>query len=320
MNHTARTTLALGIFVGTLGLTACQKSGGDGDAPPAPKVLIQSDRDLLAKDGSEGAEAFDRSNRNLFSKIFGGTSGRDVTRYLDERLKYYFDEGDLVGWQFDSRPVYTSWKKMTEAKNEEEKKSASQAQVGASNIGTALFMQGAVDGAPMTIKKGDSTIVFDTSRVGMMLVGPGYLSRVEVRGKRYSIPAAYRQGILVHEARHSDCSVSTSKDDFSVARAASNYNEFLRAFKKIECGHAHAICPSGHDFAGLPACDRQPWGPYSIEAIFLAARVRDATSEIDQRILESEATSALSRLLFDKDAMKNGEMGEPQMKQIPFKW
>lgn len=324
MKRIARSALTLGLVIGTAGLAACQKSGGD-DAPPPPKVLIQSDRDLLAKDGSEGAEDFDRSNRNLFSKIFGGTSGRDVTRYLDERLRYYFDDADLDGWDSKDRPVHTKWSDIPKPKNSEEDQPSTsgrrvKAEVGASNIGTALFFQGAVDGAPFTITKGEKRIVFDSTRVGMMHVGPGYKARVDLNGKRISIPAAYRQAILIHEARHSDCSVSASAEDFSVAHGASNYVDFLSRFKKIECGHAHVLCPGGHDFAGLPACDRQPWGAYSIGAVFLAARTRDAKSELDQRILEGEATSALSRLLFDKEDMRDGKMGEPQMKQMQFKW
>lgn len=321
MKRLARATLALSL-IGILGLAACQKNEKAPD--PSPKELMQSDRDLLKVDALPGAKAFDESNRNLFSKVFGGPSGQDVANFLDERLKYYFDEKDLDGWSiYPSRFTYTSWKKTADEDKKDEGESRARGEVGASNLGTGLFMQGAVEGKPVVIEnsKSGKSIRFDSIRVGMMLVGPGYKYRVNaIPMVSVVLPASYRQGILVHEARHSDCSIEAGVHDFAVARSATSFRDFLARFKKIECGHAHTLCPKDHDFASLPACDRQPFGAYSIGAVFVAAKAKEATSPLDRRILEGQVVSALSRLTFDVKAMQKGELGEPRMKQAPFKW
>ncbi|MEK7356175.1 MAG: hypothetical protein AAB250_06975 [Bdellovibrionota bacterium] len=320
MKRIVRNVVTLSIAISTVGLAACQRTS-ESPKPPSSKALMKSDRDLLEMEDSAGAAEFDRDNRNLFSKIFGGTSGRDVRGFLDERLKYFFTEEDLNAFQMDSpRFTYTNWKKTDQVDQDDSKKSSEKGEVGASNVGAGLFAQGVVEGTPVAIKSATERIVFDSPRVGMMLVGPGYKASVSAKGQQITLPAAYRQAILVHEARHSDCSIRTTKEDFAVARTAISYRDFLAKFKNIECGHLHTLCPSGHDFAGIAACDRQPWGAYSIGAIFVAARMRDAKSDLDRRILEATASDAITRLLFDPKTMKEGQLGEPQMKQIEFEW
>ncbi|MES2962554.1 MAG: hypothetical protein V4760_01600 [Bdellovibrionota bacterium] len=322
MKRFAQFTAAFALL-GAFSLSACQPKSDGGNQPPSPKALMKSDRDLLLAKETEGAEAYDRANRNLYSKIFGGTSGAEVTQFLDERIKYYFTMEDLDGWRMlTPSPVYRRWTKTDDADKEEESKTSQKAVVGASNLGTGLFYQGAVEGEPVRIAKGDESIVIDTTRVGMMLVGPGYVSQMKLEsGTTIDVPASYRQSILVHEARHSDCSIEAGAKDFEVARSATSMRDFMNRFKKIECGHAHMICPSGHDYAGISACDRQVFGAYTVGAVFVAARLKDQNlGAVERRILESMVVSAFGRVLKDVQGMKNGKFGDPQMKQVPFKW
>jgi hypothetical protein len=153
-----------------------------------------------------------------------------------------------------------------------------------------------------------------------MRMGPGYKSQVSVQGRTITIPASYRQAILVHEARHSDCSVDVSTQDFRVGRTASSMRQFLSDFKKIECGHMHALCPKGHELAALAACDRQPWGAYTVGLVFEMARLKDATDPLERRILEASIADGPTRLLFDVNDMLKGEMGEPKMEPALVRW
>lgn len=305
----------------SLTISACNKASEAPPAPPSGKALMLSDRDSLDKSIGDGAQIVDQKSRRVFSKIFGGPTGSDVRDYVDERIKHYFTTEDLNRFRYVSaEPIYEGWYRTDEADRQEEKKSRESSEVGASNFGTGLFVTGMIEGRKMIIEDDTRRITLDSPRVGIMRMGPGYKSQVNVRGRTITIPASYRQSILVHEARHSDCSTDVSVDDFRVGRSASSMREFLGDFKKIECGHMHALCPKGHDLASLPACDRQPWGAYTVNLIFEMARLKDATDELERRVLEAAVAEGPSRLLFDVHDMLEGRMGEPKMDSGTIRW
>ena len=72
-------------------------------------------------------------------------------------------------------------------------------------------------------------------------------------------------------------------------------------------------CPKGHDYEGIAACDNEPWGAYSIGAIYDAAMAMGAISKTEKAILEIGALDNFSRLMFDHEDMLKGKLGEPDM-------
>lgn len=117
------------------------------------------------------------------------------------------------------------------------------------NIGAAIYLDGKKERRiyRMNLSTGlfrSETITIDSPRVGIIQIGEGLFDR------RFNInnsnPSAvsnglHRLGVFFHEARHSD-----------------GHGESL-AF-------VHTICPKGHDYEGLAACDSTPNGAYGVSA------------------------------------------------------
>jgi hypothetical protein len=69
---------------------------------------------------------------------------------------------------------------------------------------------------------------------------------------------------LVHEARHSDCSVALTSADVERIRKT---DDFLKG--NTQCGHLHVKCPADRGaLAGLNACDDHLWGAYSLSYLY----------------------------------------------------
>lgn len=116
-----------------------------------------------------------------------------------------------------------------------------------SNIGTGLYYAGKTSSQlfSLKIKTGflSSKIFTITSpRTGIIQIGEGLFMKKYLMNKKNEAAKANslgRMAVFFHEARHSDGSGSA-------------------------LGFFHAVCPSGHDFAGAHACDRNLNGPYSV--------------------------------------------------------
>ena len=83
-------------------------------------------------------------------------------------------------------------------------------------------------------------------------------------------------------------------------------------FKATSCGHLHPICPQGHAFAGLPACDNEAWGAYAFGAVFAKGAAAASTGP-EQAKMEADFADSFSRLLVDKKAWANGDFGMPDL-------
>ncbi len=113
--------------------------------------------------------------------------------------------------------------------------------------------------------------------------------------------------ILIHEARHSDCTGGVLASDLERF-------ENRQPMKRHECGHSHALCPSG-PLEGEFACDEHPWGAYVVDAIYSGAVSLTCTncSETDKTVAEAMSLDSISRLTYDFSDLMNGRFGAPDM-------
>ena len=110
------------------------------------------------------------------------------------------------------------------------------------NIGGAAYGYAKLTGdlKGLTVP-GLGKIVMSTPRVGLIVVGAGTFR--PLAGSATSVAASYdRLSTLFHEARHSDGNGTGA-------------------------GFFHATCPASSPYAGLPACDANRNGPYTIGAM-----------------------------------------------------
>lgn len=118
-----------------------------------------------------------------------------------------------------------------------------------SNIGTALYFAGKSSQQLFTLKVksgflSSRSYEIQSPRTGIIQIGEGLFLKKYLMNKENELAMANslgRMAVFFHEARHSDGS-----------------GESL--------GFFHAVCPTGHDFAGVHACDRNLNGPYTVGA------------------------------------------------------
>ena len=326
MNKFKLKALALGLFIPVpLFFGACSQDHSD--PPPRPnsqKVLAQSDLEKMKVIPSNGPLKYDSAHKGLFTAIFGGTSGADVTNYFSTRIAYILSTSDKARLEISPHDfIYKAWLRSPDdmlppiifpkkLKSNELNSEPASAQIGAANIGTGLWLQSIVNTVTVTLVYGEERIPVNSSRAGIMILGPGYRETENTDGPPFTIPAEYRQAILLHEARHSDCSGGIKQNDLDVARSAIDLKNFTEKFQKLNCGHIHVFCPADHPYHGLPACDSLPFGAYAVGAIYSAAVAENLTS-IDKQVMLANALDSSSRLLLDFNAMIDGKSGAPDM-------
>lgn len=249
---------------------------------PDLRALIQSDYMLLSQSKLAG--------RSVFRSVFGGSGSESVLRYLDERIHY------VIGRQSESELGHRFSLWGTELGTD-----ASSGQVMASNLSLPIWVRllqtpasGGIfrfDGHPVPVR--------DT-RAGIMMFGEGYSP---------AFPDVGRVATLIHEARHSDCP----------AGLPAEFLQTLDLSRLGGCGQAHVACPPTHPLAGLPACDAQPWGAYTMGLLYLAT-VEDSCTGCSEKMRAEaivQAIDAASRVLVDTDEMFLGKFGQPNMANIP---
>lgn len=135
------------------------------------------------------------------------------------------------------------------------------------NIGAALYGNGKVEKKLYGMKisrgflKGPLKVRVDSPRVGIIQIGEGLFSReMSVNNQRPDSIAnsLNRLAIFFHESRHSD----------------GNGESLV---------FAHSICPSGHDFEGLQACDESLNGSYAVSANMLKEMLRSCDDQCTER-------------------------------------
>ena len=297
------------VMVASLALVACQKSNNPPE-PVAPydyAALVRAD--IQAFDDVDRVFASDKLSEtgvNLFTSVFSGTSTAAVHTFLDQRIHYYLTESELDSYQWEPNSFATTrWTQKAAVS------ATGKVVLLAANVSAEAWLDGLVNRVPVTLITPTGRVPIDRPNAGVMLIGPGYQPTLNVGGMDYAIPAAYRQSILLHEARHSDCTGGLSETDVDVLREAQSYRDTDQKFKK-QCGHLHTYCPVGHELAGELACDDLPWGAYSVGLVYGAVLWPFLTGD-DKAVVEAQVADNYSRLLFDAKAMLKGKLGAPDM-------
>jgi hypothetical protein len=280
------------------------------------KLLLKDFKNLKTRDLKSG----DPEHQKEFAALFGGNDGQAVIQYLSKRLHGFIpNESDsemMNRCTFGGELKYMSF---LSDPSEGEKMKKAGGEVGAANLGSAFYYISAVNEVPVSCKVGDSLIPIRSTRAGLMVFGPGYKEKETVLWPfKVKIPAPYRQSILVHEARHSDCPGGLPRSGIEVARHSLDLSEFDRKFENRQCGHLHKLCPDWHPFAGLAACDDVAYGSYYFGGVF-AESVSDVSKlhpDPDGGLIEewslmkTIAVDAFGRLTYSRDDLQSGKLGE----------
>jgi hypothetical protein len=302
-------------------LTSCGGDGkpsddGDDAHSAALHQLLQTDLAGIANYSDTGAVVLDQLSVSqatdedpskpalpIFSTVFGGTSGSDLMNYLNSRIQYYFSKYELKDATYSAGQLdYKNWLTsdivntrlfaglFPSGASSEDSDSGASIEIAATNIGISYWMVGAVNNTVLSISVGDQNIVMNSPQNGIMEFGPGYTA---------DLPDFYRQSILIHEARHSDCTGGLSEQQIEKIRKEPNNAAFSQSRDAGECGHLHVVCPTG-EYQGLAACDDERYGAYGVQEVFVHAAALSAMNSGDEDSIEQteeEELDTLSRLL-----------------------
>ncbi len=280
-------------------------SSPDSNSPsssPTPVELLNSDlADLHAREHS-GLTTFDQTSGGAITQIFGGTRSADLVAYLDARLHAYFDPADPTAEMTPSSLFNQNFLRQATPPP------PTNGKVGAANMGIMLWIAGQVANTPVTFSLQGRSIPVDSPRAGIMMIGEGYESATQTaKGQTIALPPEFRQAILLHEARHSDCTGGLSTADLNALRSAQNDDDTDKLVATMHCGHLHVKCPAGHDFAGIAACDHESWGAYTVgEYYYRGVREDAGISSLNRAIADAVIVDYAGRTLVPRT-------GQPDM-------
>lgn len=219
-----------------------------------------------------------------FEQLFGGRGAQAATQFLDDRVNFFVSDRVPV----EDRLLLDDRVRANRI---------------ALNVGTSLWMFALRDAnAGIGMRLGRYRVNPNSPRVGLVQISESY---------NRNLSLVSRLDTLLHEARHSDCTGGLPAGDLARLRAALVPNG-------VACGHFHTICPTGHPFAGEPACDSHAWGAYSTGGVYSASVARGCKGCKEKMIQEATVTSldSFSRLVRDNggsfaEEMLNGAWGKP---------
>lgn len=251
--------------------------------------------DLKDPAGEAMARLVDRPG--WYEKVFGGASGLQALRFMDERVNYVV-----------SSRVNDKFRLFVDQAHREEESDSSGLQIVAANFGMSFWFESQVREIPLGYQVGDLRVRLDSPRVGLIKIYPGYTQTISADGT--PITSVFRTSTLVHEARHSDCSGGLKRSTLASARATGMIPE-----EGLSCGHFHITCPPGSLYAGAAgACDGKAWGAYAIGGIYAAQIANQCTncSELERQQALLDAADEFSRVTVLKE-MVLGIAGEPDL-------
>jgi hypothetical protein len=232
--------------------------------PPNVQALITSDLNTLS------ALQFGPKVDNHFKLLFGGTTAKDIVRYLLERVHY-------VG-VVSVMPDQSQMDPTTYAEN-------------FSPYSLPFYFQATVLGnrkaIPQVVDFDHTQVVITSPRVGFIGMGGAYVDPKTTQMDRLDT--------WVHEARHSDCVRIPSFGDLAMIDRG-DYGHV--SIGGLSCTYMHYPCPKGHPLAGELACDVVPWGAYSVGFVFSRNVLRACTNctEKQRQDALASATEDYSRL------------------------
>lgn len=251
----------------------------DSELTSAEKAALDNATAAMAQASLNG------SSIGGFSQVFGGNRSSSVVGYFERRVNYALSSTTNLNDR-----VSTMVQSMSDGLNASE--------TVAVNVGMALWLAPIVEGEePATVLINGRSVRVTSSRVGIIQFG-NIFARTNV---------LVQLNTLLHEARHSDCTGGVSAEEMAALR-----NNEIPA--SMTCGHFHVRCPSG-PYAGELACDARPWGAYAVGAIhsLAIARTCDNCTETAKTVAETLAADSFSRLLYSKDDLLDGKLGQPDM-------
>lgn len=170
-----------------------------------------------------------------------------------------------------------------------------------SNIGTALYFSGKQSKQKVGLKIKTSLfkrekVMIDSPRAGVIMIGEGlFMRRLQInRQKDESVANSLgRLQTFFHEARHSD-----------------GHGKHL--------GFFHAVCPEGHDYAGVNACDRNMNGPYSIGSCLMKEFIKNCEdcSESEKEVMKLVWLDSLNRVIKDTEIIADNNNFEIKTLEI----
>lgn len=283
--------------------------------------LSCDERDLVLKDLDRALHLrIEASSGSYFDKAFSGTDQSDLIQYLRDRIRYVLSESTDVNSRLSlGQADALAFPRLLDQTGRVGYDSGSGEGSGngpgnghvylvALNIGTALWFDALAAGASSaTISVGGQKIPINSSRAGIIQLGNGYSLKSE-GSELHAFSPVVRISTFVHEARHSDCTGGLSNQDIGCIRSGELPGN-------LGCGHLHVMCPAGHPYAGVTACDDSPWGAYSIQAIFDANLEKNCTNCSLAEKIEAQAVAldAIDRVLIAKP-MLSGQYGDPDMR------
>lgn len=278
-------------------LTSCGgNSGGGGSGqleenPDGAHITYDSELSLAEKQAlEESTRALGSYNINggeirRFSQIFGGNQPSSVVNFFENRVKYGLSENtDLVArLVVEPGPAFTQTELAIIANNPSS---------------TLWFASKLSEPDDLKIRINNQLIDINSSRIGVMRFGANFAA----------IETIQQVIVLVHEARHSDCTGGVLASDLERIRNRMDTIENT-------CGHSHVLCPSG-PYEGQFACDSHPWGAYAVSAIYSLALAETCAncSEDERAIAFAMHFDSTSRYLsFNYEDMLDGRFGPPDM-------
>jgi hypothetical protein len=291
-------------------LVAMACSGGAQDPVPTyPLDLVKQDLQALQTESFNGVSRLDPILRERFIDMFGGTSSVEVRKYFHSRLNYFLYPS-LSGYEVSpSTFKYQGWTKPA-------RPSKGGPSTIAFNLGSMFWLQSLVDGTPVSIADQGTVIHFDSHQSNVVQLSAQYTDVHYFEDGTYvRIPAAFRLGVLAHEARHSDCTGGVTEEDLENMRSAVSYEDFLQRSPRFECAHFHSVCVIDPGGPEIPACDEHSWGSYMFSWVYAEAMAADPDkSEHEKQLLNSMAISFKQRLRkFDVDAVMADTHQKPNM-------
>lgn len=255
--------------------------------------LTQKERDYLKEDLKFAQSLQFKPNVSKYADVaFGSGAGNGILAYLDERI------GHIIGpdTSIDSRFSYTAATSSENAK----------AVTIATNIGMAVWLETIAQRRNISFFTNNSSLAVNDPRIGIIKLGKAYSVFDDVTGRPLNTVA--RTSVLIHEARHSDCTGGLSNQDvlnLSLGELPENRS----------CGHLHTVCASG-DYKGLAACDGREWGAYALGWLF-AQQIADNCDNCNEAMRQTAlavAIDSLSRVPANlAREMRGGTLGVPDL-------
>lgn len=226
-------------------------------------------------------------------------SGPTLQRWVEDRVHYIvgsdFDlEGSLylperTGFSFPSPEV------LPDPDAGVSQELTAKAEVVMANVGTAIYYVGKKQSQLVGLRvPGVGDVPVTSPRVGILQIGPGLFPGGASQNQNLALDI-FRASTLFHEARHSDGNGRSM-------------------------GFMHAECPTGHDYAGMHACDYAANGPYTV-----GARLLKNLKERCAACTKSQKTALDGIYLEVANRVVSGDVkipshSPPRFRAKPFDW